>query len=76
MDVIGLPLAAIFTVVLSVVIVLVRGYRGSFASRGARNRERERAGTVLNPLSNSETASVARQEVQSAIDAVLNLRFK
>jgi hypothetical protein len=27
----------IFTVMLSVAIVLIRGYRGSFATRGARN---------------------------------------
>src|SRR4030095_11626994 len=30
----------IFTVILSVAIFLIRGYRGSFAARGARNRVR------------------------------------
>ena len=39
MDVIGLPFGAIFTVVLFIAMILVRGYRGSFASQGARNRE-------------------------------------
>ena len=41
-DVIGLArsLGVIFTVILSVAILLVRGYRGSFAGKGARNRER------------------------------------
>ena len=35
----GLPLSfgLIFTVMLSVAIVLIRGYRGSFVTRGARN---------------------------------------
>jgi len=42
MDVIGLPrpFVLIFTVMLSVAILLARGYRGSFAAKGARNRER------------------------------------
>ena len=42
MDVIGLPrsFGVIFTVMLSVAILLARGYRGSFAAKGARNRKR------------------------------------
>jgi hypothetical protein len=42
LDVIGLPqpFGVIFTVILSVAMILVRGYRGSFAAEGARNRER------------------------------------
>src|SRR5439155_3536777 len=37
----------IFTVMLSVAIFLARGYRGSFAARGARNRGRSRAGAAV-----------------------------
>ena len=40
-DVIGLrSFGVIFTVMLSVAILLARSYRGSFAAKGARNRER------------------------------------
>src|SRR6266550_4833364 len=45
----GLPRSfrVIFTVMLSVAIFLARGYRGSFAARGARNRGRSRAGAAV-----------------------------
>jgi hypothetical protein len=40
-DVIGLPRPfGVIFVMLSVAILLARGYRGSFAAKGARNRER------------------------------------